>query len=180
MTEVAEIPEETALYRIFGEADLLLYIGISKSFGQRWKKEAADFTWWAERRRMTVEWLDSRPEAEDAEQAAIKAEHPKYNKRHVPVVAAVDARRPGLAVDQWIGARIRDHRRARNMSQAALAAEMTSRGHSWHQSTVYRIESGRQSSMATEVIALSKIFGYPTVDDFASPAEVAAVRERAA
>lgn len=34
---MSEAPEPTALYRVFGEADLLLYIGVSKDFGSRWK-----------------------------------------------------------------------------------------------------------------------------------------------
>jgi hypothetical protein len=82
MTEASEIPEETALYHIFGDEDLLLYIGISKDFGQRWKDEAKDFPWWDEKRRMTTDWYPSRPEASAAERAAIKAEKPKYNKQH--------------------------------------------------------------------------------------------------
>lgn len=83
----AEAPEETALYRVYGEADLLLYIGVSNDFGRRWREHAKKQPWWNERRRMTVdEWFGSRPEAEAAETAAIKAEKPKYNKRHlVPV-----------------------------------------------------------------------------------------------
>jgi hypothetical protein len=32
---------------------------------------------------MTVGWFDSRPDAEEAETAAIKAEGPKYNKTHL-------------------------------------------------------------------------------------------------
>jgi hypothetical protein len=83
-TPETEAPEETALYRIFGgmRRGRLLYIGISKDFGKRWKQEAATFPWWDEKRRMTVHWYDSRPEAAAAERAAIKAEYPKYNKKH--------------------------------------------------------------------------------------------------
>jgi predicted GIY-YIG superfamily endonuclease len=76
-----ESGEPTALYRVFGEADLLLYIGISKDFGARWKQHARVQPWWDERRRLTVELLDSRSAAEAAEVAAIRAEGPKYNKR---------------------------------------------------------------------------------------------------
>jgi hypothetical protein len=82
MADGVGIPEETALYHIFGDEDLLLYIGISKDFGQRWKNEARDFPWWDEKRRMTTDWYPSRPEAATAERAAIKAEHPKHNKAH--------------------------------------------------------------------------------------------------
>jgi excisionase family DNA binding protein len=78
-------PEETALYHVHGIADLLLYIGISKDFGQRWKAEAREYPWWGEKRWMTVRWYGSRPEAAAAEDAAISAEDPKYNKRRPPV-----------------------------------------------------------------------------------------------
>lgn len=79
----AEIPEPTWLYRVWGEADLLLYIGISKNFGRRWEQHAKKQPWWEEMKRLTAdEWFGSRPEAKAAETAAIKAEHPKYNKKH--------------------------------------------------------------------------------------------------
>ena len=85
MTETleTEIPEETALYRIFGgmRRGRLLYIGISKDFGKRWKQEAATFPWWDEKRRMATHWYPSRPEAAAAETAAIKAEHPKTKEQ---------------------------------------------------------------------------------------------------
>jgi hypothetical protein len=110
---VTEVPEETALYRVFGEADLLLYIGISKDFGARWKQHARRQPWWPEKRRMTTQWFGSRPEAEEAETAAIKAEGPKYNFTHaVPPrprqrkAAKVPARRPVLIkapdLRQWM------------------------------------------------------------------------------
>jgi predicted GIY-YIG superfamily endonuclease len=72
-------PVPTALYRVYGDGDLLLYIGISNNFGHRWQQHASVQPWWGEKRRLTVEWLASRPEAEEAEPAAIKAEKPKYN-----------------------------------------------------------------------------------------------------
>ena len=74
--------ERTALYRVYDGQDTLLYIGISNDFGTRWKQHAKVQPWWGEHRRMTVEWRDSRPEAEAAETAAIKTEHPRFNKMH--------------------------------------------------------------------------------------------------
>lgn len=82
--------QRTALYHVFGDADRLLYIGISYDFGGRWKQHARKQPWWDEHRRMTVYWYDSRPEAARAEIAAIKAERPKYNKKH----AVTDSPRP--------------------------------------------------------------------------------------
>jgi hypothetical protein len=82
MTATPEVAGPTALYRIYGDADLLLYIGISDDFGRRWRQHAKKQPWWPERRWMTVDWYDSRAEAEDAETAAIKAEGPVHNIVH--------------------------------------------------------------------------------------------------
>jgi len=73
---------QTGLYRVFGEADSLLYIGISKHFGVRWQQHARKQPWWNERRRMTVDFYDGREEALDAEALAIFTEQPKYNVLH--------------------------------------------------------------------------------------------------
>ena len=51
------------------------------------------------------------------------------------------------------------------MSQAALAEAMTGRGHPWHQSTVYRVESGRQTVKFEEVAALAEIL-HTSMDRF--------------
>jgi predicted GIY-YIG superfamily endonuclease len=86
-------PRQTALYRIWGDEDLLLYIGISDYFGRRWREHAKAQPWWDEMRRLTAdEWYDRREDAEEAEAAAIKAEGPKYNKKHA--VAAIQAPGP--------------------------------------------------------------------------------------
>ena len=76
------MPDSTALC-VFGDADLLLYIGISDDFGRRWKEHAKTQPWWGEMRRLTVDrWYDTRDEALDAEAAAIFGEQPKYNVMH--------------------------------------------------------------------------------------------------
>lgn len=77
----------SAVYRVFGDEDALLYIGVSDNFGQRWKQHAKVQPWWSDHHRMTVDWYDSREEAEDVETAAIKAEDPKYNITHSPRAA---------------------------------------------------------------------------------------------
>lgn len=76
------MPERTALYRVYGTPDVLLYIGISKDFGTRWKQHAKTQPWWGVHERMTVEWHGSRESAEAAERAAIRAERPKHNIMH--------------------------------------------------------------------------------------------------
>ena len=73
---------KTGLYHVIGEADLLLYIGVSKHFGIRWQQHAQKQPWWNERQRMTVDLYDTRDEALDAEALAIFTEQPKYNILH--------------------------------------------------------------------------------------------------
>lgn len=72
----------TALYRLFGDDDALLYIGIAKYFGRRWHQHAHAQPWWPEVKRQTVDWYPSRAEALKAETAAIRAEFPRYNVVH--------------------------------------------------------------------------------------------------
>lgn len=74
----------TALYRLFGDDDVLLYIGISDTFGRRWNQHAQSQSWWPEVRRQAVDWHPTRDDAEAAEEAAIKAEKPRYNIMHNP------------------------------------------------------------------------------------------------
>ena len=75
----AETPERNAVYRIRGEADLLLYIGVTNSVRIRWNGHQAIQPWWDELRSLTFEWYETREAAEAAEKAAILAEQPKYN-----------------------------------------------------------------------------------------------------
>src|SRR5437764_11236233 len=100
MTAMA-IADGIALYRVFGEADLLLYIGISNNFGRRWKEHAKKQPWWGEMRRLAVDcWYPSRVEAEEAETAAIQAESPKYNIRNI-AGKPEEISRPQVAEDDY-------------------------------------------------------------------------------
>jgi predicted GIY-YIG superfamily endonuclease len=72
----------TALYRLFGDSDDLLYIGISGVFGKRWHQHSKAKAWWTDVRRATLDWHLSWESALDAEESAIKAEHPRYNVVH--------------------------------------------------------------------------------------------------
>lgn len=74
----------TAIYRFYGEKDVLLYVGITDRFGVRWSNHAKQKPWWPEVRRHTAEWFDTREEAADAEKVAIKTERPKHNIVHQP------------------------------------------------------------------------------------------------
>lgn len=80
-------PERTALYRLYDADDRLLYVGISKRPAVRWAEHAIDKAdlWWADVVRKTVEWFETREEAETAEVRAIRTEKPEHNKAHNPV-----------------------------------------------------------------------------------------------
>lgn len=82
--------ERTALYRIFGEGDLLLYVGISGSPERRWVRHSETQPWWPEVRSMKFAWHESREDALIAEKQAIREEKPRYN---VQLRSASDATR---------------------------------------------------------------------------------------
>ncbi|MYR28716.1 MULTISPECIES: GIY-YIG nuclease family protein [unclassified Streptomyces] len=69
---------ERAVYRLYGEADELLYVGSSNDPERRWRQHA-EKSWWAEVRRNTVEW-HPRHLAWGVEVNAIWRERPKYNR----------------------------------------------------------------------------------------------------
>jgi hypothetical protein len=98
MTDEAE---RVALYRIRGEDDVLIYIGITNSISVRWNGHQAVQPWWDEVRSLTVEWYDTRAEAERAEKAAILAEQPKYNVTYLKPGNWRDRKRPGVQPVDW-------------------------------------------------------------------------------
>lgn len=73
---------ETALYRWWDEADVLLYIGIADRIGNRTKNHAKGSTWMEFAVRSSVERFPRRSTALAAEEAAIKAEKPIFNDQH--------------------------------------------------------------------------------------------------
>lgn len=70
------------LYRLYGEDDELLYIGISLSALGRLSEHLAEKSWAAQVRRTTIETYPTRAAAAAAEVAAIKSEWPTYNVQH--------------------------------------------------------------------------------------------------
>ena len=76
--EIADEP--TVVYRLFGVAGVLLYVGISRNPAARWAQHATEKTWWPEVVRKTVVMYGSRREAEVAEGQAIRSESPMHNK----------------------------------------------------------------------------------------------------
>lgn len=73
--------DRTALYRLYGAAGELLYVGISDDYERRWGQHSRK-PWWPLVARQTIDWFGTLAEALDAEKAAIKAEKPKYNVTH--------------------------------------------------------------------------------------------------
>jgi hypothetical protein len=97
-----ENPDRTALYRIRDEDDALIYIGITTpGIPFRWNGHQAIQPWWDEVRSLTVEWFDTRAEAEAAEKAAILAEQPKYNVTYLKPGRGLRGRRAGSAPVDW-------------------------------------------------------------------------------
>jgi hypothetical protein len=95
-------PERTAVYRVFGEERLLLYIGMTNSVPIRWNGHEAVQPWWEELRSLTVEWYETREEADAAEKAAILAEQPKYNVTYLkPSLVRRERKRPEPTPVDW-------------------------------------------------------------------------------
>lgn len=70
----------TAVYRFFDASERLLYVGIAYDPAERWKHHAAVTKWWKDAVDNTIDWYDTRAEAERAELTAIRYEKPVYNK----------------------------------------------------------------------------------------------------
>lgn len=80
---MSELPERTALYRLYDADDVLLYVGIAKDPKARWRSHSrtARATWWPSVSRKAVEWFDTREAADRAETEAINTEKPLHNRR---------------------------------------------------------------------------------------------------
>lgn len=74
----------TALYRLYDEAGVLLYIGISHQPEVRFEQHAKLKEWWPQVARREVEWFDDRPSAAVAEATAIRSEDPEHNGTYSP------------------------------------------------------------------------------------------------
>lgn len=73
---------EHALYRFFDSAGALLYVGITFDPGSRWRKHRDGKPWWTEVARIDIETHPDRNAVLQAEEAAIRAEHPLHNVAH--------------------------------------------------------------------------------------------------
>lgn len=78
-TDAAERP--TAVYRFFDRKGRLLYVGIAYDPADRWKQHAREARWWDQAADNTIDWYDTRGEAERAELTALRYEKPVFNQR---------------------------------------------------------------------------------------------------
>jgi len=78
-------------------------------------------------------------------------------------------------IDDFIGGNVRRLRDGADLTQEQLAGEMQARGFDFHQATVYKIETGRRSVSAAEVVALAQILS-TSVDTLTAPEESPAER----
>ena len=79
--------ERTALYRHWDASGNLLYVGVSASIGSRLSAHRRESHWFQDIVNVTIEYHDTRRQALDAEEAAIKGEKPKHNVIHTPLHA---------------------------------------------------------------------------------------------
>lgn len=74
--------QRSALYRHFDKKGVLLYVGISDNPVARSAQHQANSPWHKFSEETTVEWFDTRTEADAAERAAIRDERPAFNTTH--------------------------------------------------------------------------------------------------
>ena len=82
---MSEACSPTTLYRFFAADGTLLYVGITGCKKRRFGQHAQQAEWWLDAASVTLEHFADRNEAMAAEEAAIKAERPRFNDRHNPV-----------------------------------------------------------------------------------------------
>ncbi|MFF5980353.1 GIY-YIG nuclease family protein [Streptomyces olindensis] len=97
---------QTALYRLYDEAGVLLYVGISCNLYERWKDHREEKLWWPQVAEKRVEWYENRSEADSAEVHAIVTEDPLHN---------IDWNRPDQKLRyrlNWLSDRMEEEERA--------------------------------------------------------------------
>lgn len=77
-------PERVALYRLYGDDDFLLYVGISNNPERRWYQHSIYQRWWPAVVHKEVVWHDDRAAALAAEEQVIQTERPPYNAPWTP------------------------------------------------------------------------------------------------
>lgn len=91
--------KRTAIYRFYDASERLLYIGITENPRARFADHESKKPWWKDVTRHSIEWRETREEAEAAELEAIRAERPVWNVAGSPCP-------PERPLDPWIRAAI--------------------------------------------------------------------------
>lgn len=69
-----------ALYRFYGDAGILLYVGITDNPQRRFGQHAKGKDWWPQVRGISIDWYETRQAVEAAERRAVSVEQPLHNK----------------------------------------------------------------------------------------------------
>lgn len=69
----------TAVYRLFSDDGVLIYVGIATDPHQRWVQHARTQPWWPEVVTREIEWFGTRAEAEQTETREIANSRPRHN-----------------------------------------------------------------------------------------------------
>lgn len=78
-----QMAEETAVYRIFDDSDVLLYVGMSVSPETRFADHRTCKRWMQEdAHRYEISWYATRADADAEEKRAIREERPRHNSMH--------------------------------------------------------------------------------------------------
>lgn len=72
----------TAVYRLYDELGVLLYVGISNQPPTRFEQHRMKMPWWNRVVTREIEWYETRPLAEAEEYRAIVQDSPVYNVHH--------------------------------------------------------------------------------------------------
>jgi hypothetical protein len=128
------VSERTAVYRLFASDAALLYIGVAKDFGVRWKRHAHAQPWWSEVQRQTVDWYPDRELALAVEKDAIRSERPLYNVIHASSVPAeASAELHELALRNY-----QDKQSVAASSEALVDAILEAHDEGWRQVDIVR------------------------------------------
>lgn len=79
---------ETAVYRLYDEANRLLYVGIGRNPMNRWAAHADQHAWWPNVKSFETKWFPSREEAAAEERRALREDSPLHNIHGTPGWAA--------------------------------------------------------------------------------------------
>ncbi|MFD0053017.1 GIY-YIG nuclease family protein [Streptomyces sp. NPDC127168] len=131
----AETNGRSAVYRIFGDDQRLLYIGSSERPRQRWHEHRNRTDWWPQARAYSLTWLASRDSAFKAEQKAIVTERPVFNFvwqcREAPAPRQLDSEEVRRVADALEAVERIEDREERVRAKSQIMAAQVARNKEW-------------------------------------------------